>query len=143
MIKRIKRCLIAVILLQSLVIIGIPAAHGYALLSMIEAVAVGMIVRGAIQFNAEYPLQPLILAGVLLSLAAKIFIIILLCLKNMQGRILSVVISLAILLLGFVLVFIQTLSYDSFLAIVMLGSSIPFLMYWGRSIYLIYIDHKY
>jgi len=132
----IKRAIIITLVLNSIILVGIPAGHGYGVMIMVEFVAIPFLIKNGIVFTEKYPFESSILLIVLFSLISKIILIVSLFYKNMLEKKRVIYFWLILLLISFIGVVYRTWNYDDFLFVIMLGSGIPFLMYFGRVIYL-------
>jgi len=132
----IKRAIIITLVLNSIILVGIPAGHGYGVMIMVEFVAIPFLIENGIVFTEKYPFESSILLIVLFSLISKIILIVSLFYKNMLEKKRVIYFGLILLLISFIGVVYRTWNYDDFLFVIMLGSGIPFLMYFGRVIYL-------
>ena len=131
----IKRAIIITLILNSLILIGVPAGHGYGIMIMFEFISIPSLIRNGINFNDNYPFNSLVLLG-LVSLHGKVVLIISLCYKSVTDRKILIYSGLGLLLSSFIGVVLGAWNYDTFLLAVTFGSAIPFLMYFGRVIFL-------
>ncbi len=135
--KLIKRALIITLILNSIILIGVPAGHGYGIMIMFEFISIPSLFKNGIEFKNEYPFESSLTLIALISLIGKLISISLLFTKNILNKKNLIYVGLTLLLISFLLVCYGAWNYDSFLFAITLGSGIPFLMYFGRVLYLI------
>lgn len=133
----IKRVLIITLILNSIILIGVPAGHGYGIMIMFEFISIPTLIKNGFDFQKEYPFQSSLILIVLVSLIGKLISILLLFSKNILNKKNLIYIGLLLMLISFLFVCYGTWNYDNFLFAVTLGSGIPFLIYFGRVLYLI------
>ena len=133
----IKRALIITLILNSIILIGIPSGHGYGIVILIEYLGVRNIIESGFDFDKNYPYESSLFLIAIVSLIGKLIIIGILLLKNILTKKNWIYIGLTLILISFLIVCYETWNYDNFLFAVTLGSGIPFLMYFGRVSYLI------
>ena len=133
----IKRVIILTLILNSIILIGVPARHGYGIMIMFELISIPTLIKNGFDFQKEYPFDSSLIFIALVSLIGKLISIVLLFSKNIITKKNLVYIGLALMLISFLIVCYGAWDYDSFLFAITLGSGIPFLMYFGRVLYLI------
>ena len=133
----IKRAIIILLILNSIILIGLPAGHGYGIMILIEFIGVRTIVENGFEFQKEYPFESSLILIAIVSLIGKLILIALLFSKNILTKKNWGYIGLTLMLISFFIVCYGAWDYDSFLFAITLGSGIPFLMYFGRVLYLI------
>ena len=131
----IKRAIILTLILNSLILIGVPAGHGYGIMIMFEFISVPSLIKNGINFKENYPFNSLVLLG-LISLLGKLALIISLFYKKISDKKTLIYSGLGLLLSAFLVVVLGAWNYDTFLFAVTFGSGIPFLMCFGRVVYL-------
>ena len=127
-----RNAILICIALQSLILIPIPEAHGYGFMIFIDLISVATVVKKLIFSEKIYYEWILIIIG-LISIFGKIILIISLF-KNKRKQILRMI-GLLMLITSWIILFYYNWDFG-FLTILTLGFSIPFLMYFGRVIYL-------
>lgn len=138
----IKRAIIATIILNSIIIIGIPAGHGYGIMIMFEFMSIPILIDNVFDLQREYSFESSLILIALVSLIGKIILITLLFFKNILDKKIFIYIGLILMLISFLLVCYRAWSYDNFLVALTFGSGIPFIMYLGRVFYLIKKENK-
>ena len=123
--------------MNSIILIGVPAGHGYGVMAMFEFISIPSLFKNGINFQKEYPFESSLILSALVSLIGKIILIVCLFLKNISKKTVSVYIGLSLMIIAFFVVVYGAWNYDTFLFAITLGSGIPFLMYFGRVIYLL------
>jgi hypothetical protein len=132
----IKRALIITIILNSIILIGVPAGHGYGIMIMFEFISIPTLIKNGFDFQKDYPFESSLIFIALVSLIGKLISIGLLFSKDILNKKNWIYIGLTLMLLSFIIVCYGAWNYDNFLFAVTFGSGIPFLMYLGRVIYL-------
>ena len=123
--------------MNSIILIGVPAGHGYGIMAMFEFISIPSLLKNGINFQKEYPFESgLTLLG-LISLIGKIILVACLFSTKIFKKKVRIYIGLGLIIIPFLIVIYGAWEYDTFLFAVTLGSGIPFLMYFGRVIYLI------
>jgi hypothetical protein len=133
----IKRALIITIILNSIILIGVPAGHGYGIMIMFEFISIPTLIKNGFDFQKDYPFESSLIFIALVSLIGKLTSIGLLFSKDILNQKNWIYIGLTLMLISFLIVCYGAWNYDNFLFAVTLGSGIPFLMYLGRVIYLL------
>jgi hypothetical protein len=133
----IKRAIIITIILNSIILIGVPAGHGYGIMVMFEFISIPTLIKNGFDFQKEYPFESSLILIALVSLIGKLISISLLFLKNILNKKNWIYIGLTLMLISFLFVCYGAWEYDNFLFAITLGSGIPFLMYFGRILHLI------
>lgn len=133
----IKRAIILSLILNSIIIIGIPSGHGYGIMILIEYIGVRNIIENGFEFSKEYPYESRLFLIALISLIGKLILITLLFSKNILNQKKWVYAALTLILVSFLFVCYLTYNYDYLLFAIILVSGVPFLMYYGRVMYLI------
>ncbi|WP_289046389.1 hypothetical protein [uncultured Olleya sp.] len=133
----IKRAIIITLILNSIILIGVPAGHGYGIMAMFEFISIPSLFKNGIDFQKEYPFESSLILTALVSLIGKIILIVCLFSKRILEKKLWVYIGLFLMIIPFLIIVYGAWNYDTFLFAITLGSGIPFLMYFGRVIYLI------
>ncbi|MBU3011115.1 hypothetical protein KO506_06855 [Polaribacter vadi] len=133
----IKRAIIITLILNSIILIGVPAGHGYGIMVMFEFISIPTLIKNGFDFQKEYPFESSLILIALVSLIGKLISISLLFSKNILNKKNWIYSGLTLMLISFLFVCYGAWEYDSFLFAITLGSGIPFLMYFGRIIYLI------
>ncbi len=104
---------------------------------LIEYLGVRNIIEYGFEFDKNYPYESSLFLIAIVSLIGKLISIGLLFSKNILTKKNWIYIGLTLMLISFLFVCYGTWEYDSFLFAITLGSGIPFLMYFGRVLYLI------
>ncbi|MGO4920081.1 hypothetical protein [Maribacter spongiicola] len=133
----IKRAIIITLILNSIILIGVPAGHGYGIMVMFEFISIPTLIKNGFNFQKEYPFESSLILIALVSLIGKLISISLLFSKNILNKKNWIYIGLTLMLISFLFVCYGAWEYDNFLFAITLGSGIPFLMYLGRILYLI------
>ncbi|MFI2744604.1 hypothetical protein ACG2LH_17855 [Zhouia sp. PK063] len=133
----IKRALILTVILNSIILIGVPAGHGYGIMIMFEVISIPMLIKNGFDFQKEYPFESSLILIALISLIGKLISIAILFSRNILKKQKWIFGGLTLMLISFLIVCYGAWNYDNFLFAVTLGSGIPFLMYFGRVLYLI------
>ena len=133
----IKRAIILTLILNSIILIGVPAGHGYGIMIMFESISVPTLIKNGFDFQKEYPFESSLIFIALVSLIGKLISIVLLFSKNILNKKNWIYIGLTLMLISFFIVCYGAWNYDNFLFAITFGSGIPFLMYFGRVLYLI------
>ena len=133
----IKKAIIITLILNSIILIGIPSGHGYGIMILIEYLGVRNIIEYGLQFDKNYPYESSLFLIAIVSLIGKLISIGLLLSKNILTKKNWIYIGLTLMLISFLFVCYGAREYDNFLFAMTLGSGIPFLMYFGRVLYLI------
>ncbi|MEH6657064.1 hypothetical protein [Leeuwenhoekiella marinoflava] len=133
----IKRAIIITLILNSIILIGVPAGHGYGIMIMFEFISIPTLIKNGFDFQKEYSFESSLILIALVSLIGKLISITLLFSKNILNKKNWIYIGLTLMLISFLFVCYGAWEYDNFLFAITLGSGIPFLMYFGRIIYLI------
>ena len=133
----IKRAILITLILNSIILIGVPAGHGYGIMIMFEFISIPTLIKNGFDFQNEYPFESSLIFTSLVSLIGKLISIALLFSKDIFNRRNWIYFGLTLILISFLFVCYGAWNYDSFLFIITLGSGIPFLMYYGRVLYLI------
>ena len=133
----IKRAIIITLILNSIILIGVPAGHGYGIMVMFEFISIPTLIKSGFDFQKEYPFESSLILIALVSLIGKMISILLLFSKNILNKKNWIYIGLTLMLISFLFVCYGAWEYDSFLFAITLASGIPFLMYFGRVLYLI------
>ncbi|TNJ40698.1 hypothetical protein KFZ70_15125 [Tamlana fucoidanivorans] len=133
----IKRAIIITLILNSIILIGVPAGHGYGIMVMFEFISIPTLIKNGFDFQKEYPFESSLILIALVSLIGKLISISLLFSKNILNKKNWIYIGLTLMLISFLFVCYGAWEYDNFLFAITLGSGIPFLMYFGRILYLI------
>ncbi|MAB49248.1 MAG: hypothetical protein CMC05_11520 [Flavobacteriaceae bacterium] len=133
----IKRALILTLILNSIILIGVPAGHGYGIMIMFEVISIPMLIKNGFDFQKEYPFETSLILIALISLIGKLISITLLFSKNILNKQKWIYIGLTSMLISFLIVCYGAWNYDNFLFAITFGSGIPFLMYFGRVLHLI------
>lgn len=131
-----KRAIIITLILNSIILIGVPAGHGYGIMIMFEFISIPSLIKKGFDFQKEYPFESSLIFTALVSLIGKLISIVLLFSKDILQKNNWIYIGLTLMLISFLFVCYGAWYYDSFLFAVTLGSGIPFMMYLGRVIYL-------
>ena len=104
---------------------------------MFEYISIPTLIKNGFDFQKEYPFESSLILIALVSLIGKLISISLLFSKNILNKKNWIYSGLTLMLISFLFVCYGAWEYDSFLFAITLGSGIPFLMYFGRIIYLI------
>ena len=104
---------------------------------MFEFISIPMLVKNGFDFQKEYPFESSLILITLISLIGKLISIALLFSKNILTKRNWIHIGLALMLISFFIVCHGVWNYDNFLFAITFGSGIPFLIYFGRVLYLI------
>ena len=132
----IKRALIITLILNSIILIGVPAGHGYGIMIMFEFISIPTLIKNGFNFQKEYPFESSLILIAVVSLVGKLISILTLFSKNILNQKNWIYIGLSLMLISFLFVCYGAWEYDNFLSAITLGSGIPFLMYLGRILYL-------
>ncbi|PSG88398.1 hypothetical protein [Aurantibacter aestuarii] len=133
----IKRAIIITIILNSIILISVPAGHGYGIMVMFEFISIPTLIKNGFDFQKEYPFESSLILIALVTLIGKLILISLLFSKNILNKKNWIYIGLSLMLISFLFVCYGAWEYDNFLFAITLGSGIPFLIYFGRILYLI------
>ncbi|TKD67233.1 hypothetical protein [Flavobacterium sp. ASW18X] len=133
----IKRAIIITIILNSIILIDVPAGHGYGIMAMFEFISIPTLIKNGFDFQKEYPFESSLILIALVSLIGKLISISLLFSKNILNKKNWIYVGLTLMLISFLFVCYGAWEYDNFLFAITLGSGTPFLMYFGRILYLI------
>ncbi|MDF4220059.1 hypothetical protein PXC01_00575 [Maribacter sp. M208] len=133
----IKRAIIITLILNSIILIGVPAGHGYGIMVMFEFISIPILIKNGFDFQKEYPFESSLILIALVSLIGKLISISLLFSKNILNKKNWIYIGLTLMLISFLFVCYGAWECDNFLFAITLGSGIPFLIYFGRILYLI------
>jgi hypothetical protein len=124
------------LILNSIILIGIPSGHGYGIMAMIEYIGIRNMIFNGVEFNKDYLYESTLFLIALLSLFGKLIVIVLLFFKDILNKIKWLYTGLTLILISFIFVCYGTWNYDNILFAILLGSAIPFLMYFGSVLYL-------
>lgn len=133
----IKKAIILTLILNSIILIGVPAGHGYGIMILIEFISIRTVIENGFEFQKEYPFESSLILTAFVSLIGKLITIALLFSKNILTKKNWVYIGLTLILISFLAICYGAWNYDNFLFAITFGSGIPFLMYYGRVLYLI------
>jgi len=125
------------LILNSIILIGIPSGHGYGIMAMIEYIGIRDLVDNGFEFNKNYPYESSLFLISLISLIGKLILIVILFFKDILNKKNWIYIGLTLILISFLFICYGTWNYDNILLIITLVSGIPFLMYLARVLYLI------
>lgn len=128
----VKNAILLLMLFHALIFIPIPEAHGYGFMILIDLISVASIFR-KLFFAEESSLEPTFLIVGLLSLFSKITLISALFLSKLK-RIFRII-GLIFIIFSWLCLFLEYTTFDVITLIIIL-SSIPFLMYFTRVLYL-------
>ena len=104
---------------------------------LIEYLGVRNKVEYGFEFDKNYPYESSLFLTAIFSLIGKLISIGLLFSKSILTKKNWIYIGLTLMMASYIFVCYKTWNYDSFLFAITLGSGIPFLMYFGRVLYLI------
>ncbi|SDL84165.1 hypothetical protein SAMN04488034_1172 [Salinimicrobium catena] len=104
---------------------------------MFEVISVPMLIKNGFDFQKEYPFESSLILIALISLIGKLISITTLFSKNILYKQNWIYIGLTLMLISFLIVCYGAWAYDNILFAITFGSGIPFLMYFGRVLYLI------
>jgi phosphoglycerol transferase MdoB-like AlkP superfamily enzyme len=135
--KLIKRAIIITLILNSIIMIGVPSGHGYGIMVMFEFISIPMIIKNGFDFQKEYPFESSLVLIALASLVGKLMLVLLLFSKNVLNQAKWIYLGLLLMLISFLFVCYGVGNYNNVLLAITFGSGIPFLMYFGRVLYLI------
>ena len=138
----IKRALLFCCILNSIILIGIPAGHGYGVWSMIEIASLPTLWNSGFELHNEYPFGGSHLVAAFISLIGKLLSIGLLFSKNIIEKKSWILIGQIAILLPFLFIVYETWVYDQFLFTMTFGSGILYLLYMGRVFYLIREENR-
>lgn len=133
----IKRAIILTLILNSIILIGVPTGHGYGIMILFEAISIPMLIKNGFDFQKAYPFESSLILIALISLIGKLILMALLFSKTIWNKQNWIYTGLTLMLISFLIVCYGAWNYDNFLFLITFGSGIPFLMYFGRIIYLI------
>ena len=132
----IKRAIIITLILNSIILIPVPAGHGYAIMALFEFISIPSLIQDGIKFGNEYPYDRGIVIIGLISLIGKIILIVSLFQKKIEDKKRQIYTGLSLILIAFILVSLGAWEYDLILFAFTFGSGFFFLAYLGRVIYL-------
>jgi len=104
---------------------------------MFGFISIPTLIKNGFDFQKEYPFESGLIFIALVSLIGKLISIVLLFSKIIMNKKNWISIGLTLMLISFLFVCYGAWNYDNFLFAITLGSGIPFLMYFGRVLYLI------
>lgn len=104
---------------------------------MFEVISIPMLIKNGFDFQKEYPFESSLILIALISLIGKLISIAILFSRNILNKQKWILSGLTLMLISFLIVCYGAWNYDNFLFAITLGSGIPFLMYFGRILYLI------
>ena len=133
----IKRAIIITLILNSIILIGVPSGHGGGIMIMFEFISIPTLIKDGFDFQKEYPFESSLVLIALVSLIGKLISIALLFSKNILTKKNWLYIGLNLMLMSFLSVCYGAWNYDNFLIAITLGSGMPFLIYFVRVLYLI------
>lgn len=133
----IKRALIISLILNSIIIVLVPEGHGGGIMILFEILLIPEIIENRIDIGKINFLENNIGVAIMLSLIGKLILISSLFVKKIFKTKIWVKIGLIFLLISFLSICFKAWNDGSFLFAITLGSGIPFLIYWGRVLYLI------
>jgi hypothetical protein len=133
----IKRALIISLILNSIIIVLVPEGHGGGIMILFEILLIPEIIENRIDIGKINFLENNIVVAIMLSLIGKLILISSLFVKKIFKAKIWVKIGLIFLLISFLSICFKAWNDGSFLFAITLGSGIPFLIYWGRVLYLI------
>jgi phosphoglycerol transferase MdoB-like AlkP superfamily enzyme len=125
------------LILNSIVLIGVPSGHGYGIMIMFEFISIPMLIENGFDFQKEYPFESSFILIVLVSLLGKLVLILLLFSKKVLDHTKWIYLGLFLTLISFLFCCCGVGNYNNLLLAITFGSGIPFLMYFGRVLYLI------
>ncbi len=117
--------------------IVVPSGHGYGIMVMFEFISIPSLLINGIEFKKEYSFENSLLLIGLVSLIGKVVLIVSLFYRNISNKKLLIFVGLTLSVIAFIGVALGAWKYDNFLFAITFGSGIPYLMYFGRVIYLI------
>ena len=138
----VKSAIKITIILNSVILIGVPAGHGYGLMAMFEFLSIPYLIRNGIEFGKDNPFEGGLILAALISLIGKVFLIVSLFYKKIRDKKILIDAGLFLVLISFMSISYKAWQYDNFLLIITFGSGIPFLMYLGRVIYLLHRQER-
>ncbi|MGR7812811.1 hypothetical protein [Lacinutrix undariae] len=133
----IRRAIILTLILNSIILIGVPSGHGYGFMGFFEFLSIPYLIENGINFQKNYPFESSLNIIGFISLIGKTLLITCLFYKKPLTKKSLIYTGLTLLFIAYIAINFGTWQYDTFLFIITLGSGIPFAMYFGRVIYLI------
>jgi len=140
--KVIKRAIVITAILNSIILIGVPAGHGYGIMVMFEFMSIPSLIRNGFEFEKGYPFESGLMLIGFVSLIGKLLLISSLFYKRILNKNVLIYSGLILMLIPFLAVTYGAWDYDRFLFLITLGSGIPFLMYLARVIYFMNKEEK-
>ena len=104
---------------------------------LIEYLGVRNIIEYGFEFDKNYPYESSLFLLAIFSLIGKLISIGLLFSKSILNKKNWIYIGLTLMMVSYLFVCYKTWNYNSLLFAIAFGSGIPFLMYFGRVLYLI------
>ena len=135
--KLIKRALIITLILNSIIIVLVPEGHGGGIMILFEILLIPEIIENGIDIGKINFLKNNIGIAIILSLIGKLILISTVFVKKIFKAKIWIKIGLIFLLISFLSICYNAWNDGLFLFAITLGSGIPFLMYFGRVLYLI------
>ncbi|WP_459212402.1 hypothetical protein [Aquimarina rhabdastrellae] len=132
-----RKALIITIILNSIIIVLVPEGHGGGIMILFEIFLIPEIIENSIDIQKISFHENKLEVAIFISLIGKLILLSSLFFKKIFNSKIWIKIGLALMLISFLSVCYKTGDYDNFLFVITLGSGIPFLMYYGRIIYLI------
>ena len=96
-----KRAIILTIIFNSIILIGIPAGHGYGIMILFEFISLPHIIKNGIHLQEVYPFQSSLILMTLFSFIGKLISIITLFFKNILSKKNLIYIGLILMLISF------------------------------------------
>ena len=110
-----RRAIIITIILNSVILIGVPAGHGYGLMAMFEFLSIPYLIRNGIELG---------IMTAFISLIGKVFLIVSLFYKELRDKRILIYAGLLLVLIPFMSISYEAWQYDNFLFKVTFGSGI-------------------
>ena len=133
-----KKAIILVLILNSIIVIGIPEGHGGGIMILFEMIIIPELVENGIDILKMNILEVVIL----ISLIGKLILISTLIFKEIFKIKILIKFGLALLLFSFLSLSHKAWKYDNFLFTITFGSGIPFLIYCVRTLYFLNKENK-
>jgi hypothetical protein len=124
------------LILHSIILVAIPAGHGYGIMIVLEFISISSIIKSKNEIMRTSFLESSVLLFTLIFIMEKLILIALLFSKNILISRRLLYFGLILMVAAFLLICSKTWIYGSFLLIMVLSSGMPFLMYFGRVLYM-------
>jgi hypothetical protein len=138
----IKRALIITLILNSIIIVLVPEGHGGGIMILFEVIVIPELIENGINIQKINTLENYLGLAILVSLIGKLILIPSLFLKKIINAEIWIKIGLTLLLISFSSICFKAWSNGFALFAITLVSGIPFLIYFGKILYLINKEKK-